>query len=170
MVGEQPLHPVAHPRPILLRQLELAVQVAPVFILDRGHVHHAPHRLGTSRQVTPQQIEQRHEINAVCLGATLLAVHLDTRRVDHQALDPLGHQKAVQPEAVSTGFVAAHHPRLRLQAELRLGPLDLAHQRLLIARGDLPTQGLLAVGAREPEQPSRSRRAPSRASGSRVLR
>jgi hypothetical protein len=57
MVGEQPLHPVAHPRAVLLRQLELAVQVTPVFILQRGHTNHAPYRLRTSRQMARQQIE-----------------------------------------------------------------------------------------------------------------
>jgi hypothetical protein len=123
---------VAHPGAILLRELQLPVKVAAVFVFHRGNPNHTPDRLRTARKVTRQKIEQRHQIHPVRLRAPLPSVHLDAGRVDDEVLDPMRGEEAMQPEAIPARFVAAHHPRIGREPKPLLRPGNLRQKRLSI--------------------------------------
>ena len=62
-------------------------------------------------------------------------------------------QEAMQPEAIPTGFIAAHYRRIGGQAETLLGQPDLVLERRGVAGGDLALPGGLAEAHREAQLP-----------------
>jgi len=81
------------------------------------------------------------------------AADLDAGRVHHQVGDVLALEKAVQPEAVPPGFVAAHDWRISRQAEALLGQRELLLERGRVAGGDLALPRGLAEADREAQLP-----------------
>ena len=96
---QQSLDAVDVPRPVSLHCAQLAVQVPLVFRFYARHVHHAPHLL-LAIVIANQHHHQLPHVQAVRLGPLRSPTDLDAGRVDHQILDLLRHQIAVQPEAL----------------------------------------------------------------------
>ena len=59
--------------------------------------------------------------------------------------DPVRLYKSVQPEAVTTGFIATHHRGAFGQAKALFGLGDFLQHAPLIARGDAPLAGFLTM-------------------------
>ena len=71
-----------------------------------------------------QHRQQLVAIEAVGLGPPGVSVHLDAGGVDHDVVDTLLDQPAVQPPAVAACFVARVHPGLRLELAALPGLAD----------------------------------------------
>jgi hypothetical protein len=50
--------------------------------------------------------QQRLDVDPVGFDPSRPSVHRDRRRIDHQVLNAVGDQEAVQPEAVAASLVA----------------------------------------------------------------
>ena len=135
--GQQSLHAIRHPRALLLHRPQLAMELAPILVLDRGHAHHAPD-VALARVVTPQQADQLAGVQPIRLRPPQPSIHFDARRVHHRVFDPYRGQVPVQPEAVTPGLVAAPHGAGRLQAEPLLGVPDLPRQPVAVSRRHRP--------------------------------
>src|SRR2546428_7129755 len=115
-------------RGLLLRQsCQLAVRAPRVFILSRRLVQHRPHALACT--VAQQHRQQLVAIEPVGLGAPGVPVHFDAGGVDHDVVDALLGQPAVQPPAVPAGFVAGIHLGLRLELAALPGLAYALHHR-----------------------------------------
>jgi hypothetical protein len=93
---------------------QFAVRAARVFVLRRRLVQHRPHAL--AGVVAQQHRQQLVAIEPVGLGTPGAPVHLDARGVDHDVVDALLDQPAVQPPAVAARLVARVHLGLGAQA------------------------------------------------------
>src|SRR5678810_169358 len=80
------------------------MRAARVFVLGRGLMHHRPNALAAV--MAQQHRQQLVAIEAVGLGPLGASVHFDAGGVDHDVVDTLLDQPAVQPPAVAAGFVA----------------------------------------------------------------
>ena len=153
---QQPFDPVAVSGALVDQPLPLARQPPGVLLLGRRRTHHAAHpRLAAV--VADQHPHQPLEIEPVGLGLPRTPRHLDARRIENPVLDPLIGKPAVQPEAVKTRLVAAHHTHRPAQLLLRLCPLlrdQLPHRRRIPARHQVPAQLALAA-QHHPDQPLR---------------
>ena len=99
---------------------QFAVRAARVFVLGRRLVQHRPHTL--AGVVAQQHRQQLVAIEPIGLGAPGAPVHLDARGVDHDVVDALLDQPAVQPPAVAAGLVAGVHLGLRRSGRSALAP------------------------------------------------
>jgi hypothetical protein len=128
-------------RDALSRQsLQLAVQPARVFVLGRGLVQHRPHA-GFARVITQQHRQQLVAIEPVGLGSPGASVDLDAGRVDHDAVDALPDQPAMQPPAISSCLVAGVHLHLCSELAALLGLAQAVNNRGRVA-------GIYRVSAR----------------------
>ena len=77
-------------------------------VLDGG-VGHAQHRAAPALAAVPgdERVEDALDVDAVALAPARAALGLQRARIDDQALDARGDQRAVQPEAFITRLVAA---------------------------------------------------------------
>ena len=101
--------------PLRLQHIQIPMQMPRRLVRLGGDADHAPHPFPA---VMPQQLSHQFDrVQAVGLRAPPPAIDLDARRIDHDIVDPAGHQRAVDPEPVSAGFVAAPHRRVGRQAE-----------------------------------------------------
>ena len=137
VVRQETLDAVAHSRPVLLRRLQLTMQMPSILFRDRRNPNHTPHRLRAPRHVASQQVAKACHVQPVRLGPSALLRNLDARGVDDQTLDALIHEKAMKPEPFPTRLVAAHDANIGWQAELLLRPGDLRQQDLSVARSDV---------------------------------
>src|ERR1700730_3252038 len=88
--------------------------------------------------LTHQHRQQLVAIEAVGLGAPGTTIDFDAGRIDHQIVDALRNQPAVQPETVATRLIATVHDHCsdQTRACLRLGdgrqrcPLIASHHRV----------------------------------------
>ena len=93
---------------------ELTVQLPPVLVRDTGHVQDAPDPALTLAEQEPYE---RGRVEPVGLSAPRAAVLGDACRVDDVTRDAAGGERAMEPEAVTAGLVAAHDWRVRREAE-----------------------------------------------------
>jgi hypothetical protein len=112
--------------------------------------------LRATGEVTLQQVQQSLEIDSIRLRAPSPAIHLEARGIDHEILDAVRDQEAMQPEAIAAGLVQAHHANrrnsasrnpkrislLRAAGELALRPLDRREQPAPIACDHLAPKDL----------------------------
>jgi hypothetical protein len=115
-------------------------------------MHHAPYLTCTIR-IPDQPAQQLPHISPIALGATLATVDCKGRGIDHMLGDPLGLQKAVEPEAFTTGFRTTHHRRGFRQTKASFGLVDFLEHARLVARGDAPFAWFLTMARGETKLP-----------------
>lgn len=93
---------------------QLSVRAARVFGLGARFAQHRPHAL--TRMLSQQHDQQLVSVQAIGLGSPGTPIDLDARGVDHDVVDALLDQPAVQPPAVAAGLVAAVDLALGAQA------------------------------------------------------
>jgi hypothetical protein len=116
------------------------MELAAVCIVDTWHPDDNPQPLFPGG-IPEQPHEQRMHVEAIRLRTSLAAIDFDARRVNHAGLDTMGDQEPMESEAIPTGLVAAHHPRVFRQSKALLGPVNLCQHRVLSqSEFRLPTQ------------------------------
>jgi len=98
---------------------QLTVRAARVFGLGARFAQHRPHAL--TAMVSQQHDQQLVAVQAIGLGASGTPIDLDARGVDHDVVDALFDQPAVQPPTVAAGLVAGVDLALGAQAAARAG-------------------------------------------------
>ncbi|MFP4891713.1 hypothetical protein [Paraburkholderia sp. EG304] len=93
---------------------EFAVRAASVFLLGRGLAQHRPHAL--AGVMAPEHGKQLVTIEAIVLGPPCASVHFDAGSINHDVVDALPAQPAVQPPPVAPGLIAGVNLGLRLEA------------------------------------------------------
>jgi hypothetical protein len=152
LTGQQAFEPVDVPRLVTFERQQLAVQMARVFRLDAGHVHHTP-QLVLAQVIAHQHHHQLACVNPVGLGVLGATIRFDAGRIHHQILNVMGQQVAMQPESVAARFVATLHRCTLGQAEALLGPCDLLFKCCQVARRDLAPARFLTQSDREAQRP-----------------
>jgi hypothetical protein len=94
---------------------------------------HPPDLLLT-RAVADQHGEQFPGVESVGLRASPTTFDLDTRRIDHNVVDPMCHEAAMQPEPVPSSLITAIDAGVIGQPKAFLRPGDLAPESPEIAR------------------------------------
>ncbi len=115
----------------------------PVFVDLARHADHMPHPV-LPRMIADQHLIQLRVVEPVGLGPARPAVDFNRRRVDDDVGNAAGEERAVQPEAVSAGFVATADQRLRRQREAPPGPGDLLVEHAELAGANGPVARALA--------------------------
>ncbi len=131
---------------------QLAVQVALILGGQAGYLDDAPHPRRTA-VIAQEHGQQLLDVEAVGLGVLAAAADRDAGRIHHPVSHVLALAKAVQPEAVAAGFVAAQHRRRGGQAEPLLGQRELLFERGRGARSDLALARGLAEADGEAQLP-----------------
>ena len=152
LADQQALDAVHVARAFTFQGQQLAVQMALIFGGQAGDLHDAPHA-GLTAVVAQEHGDQLLDVEAIGLGVLAATTDLDAGGIYDQVGDVLAFEKAVQPEAVPAGFVAAHHRCSSGQAEPLLGQRDLLLERGRVASGDLALPRGLAEADREAQLP-----------------
>ena len=100
------------------------MELPAVFLVYAGYPHDTPDFLLTGH-VTQQHRQKLVDIEPIRFSPPLAAIDLNTGRVDHEVLDAMGHQGAVQPEAIAASLVTAHDMGLVGEAKALLRSCDL---------------------------------------------
>jgi hypothetical protein len=131
---QEPLHTIAHPRPVMLRRRECTVELPAIFLVHTGHPHHTPDVLlaGYGAQQHGQPLADSEPLR---LGPALAAMDRKTGRVDAEVLDPMGPHGAVQPASLAASLVAAHDAGVLGQVKALRRPRDL-----LLSPCDIPSR------------------------------
>ena len=110
LATEQALDAGRRTGPLLLQGFQVPVQMPLVLGFHRGHMHHPPH-LTFAIRIAHQHAQQLAHVQPIALGPTLAAIDCNGGGIHHVVGDPLRLQKAMQPEAFTTRFIATHHRR-----------------------------------------------------------
>ena len=152
LADQQTLDAVHVTRALAFQGQQLAVEMTLIFGGQAGDLDDAPHPRLTG-VVAQEHGHQFLDVEAIGLGVLAAAADLDAGRVHHQVGDVLALEKAVQPKAVTTGFVAAHDRRISRQTETLLGQRNLLLERRRVAGGDLLLPRRLAEADGEAQLP-----------------
>jgi hypothetical protein len=101
-----------------------------------------------------QHAQQLAHVQGIALGSTLAAIDLNRGGIHHGVGDPLSLQKTVQPEALTTRFIATHHRRAFRKTKALFGTGNFLEQARLMTRCDRALTRLLTVPGGESELPS----------------
>ena len=115
VIGEQALDPVDVAGRVLFQRLEPAMELARVLPFHRGNADDAPWLF--TEAPTHKHGDQLDGIEAIGLAAARSARDLDRGGVDDDVLNADMSQETVNPESVTTGFVAADDPGVRSETE-----------------------------------------------------
>ena len=151
--SEETLDAVGDASAVGLEGEELAVKVAGVLGLGRGHMDDGPDTQ-LSIVVADEHREELAGVDAVGLEAPLAAVDLDGRGVDDEVeAMGLGLKEAMDPESVATGLVARDHRHRVGQIETFASESDLTGQGVEVSGWNVAEAGLLAVAGGEGQFP-----------------
>src|SRR5512139_726879 len=128
------------------------MQLALVFYFHTRHMHHTPD-LWLSLMVAQEHGEQLPHIQPVGLCPPRPPIDFDAGRIHHHVLAPLRGQIAMQPEAVSSRFIATLHDGLLLQAKPLFGKPDFIAQTSQISASYAPQPRRLPKAYREAQLP-----------------
>jgi len=120
------------PGAINLQGSELSMEMSIVFILGGGHADDAPGSLLTV-VIADQHRQQLPDVEAVGLGALRATIHFDAGRVDHEILDVVGQEVAMEPEAITASLIATEDTSRSGQSEALLGQADFRLQGQRVA-------------------------------------
>jgi hypothetical protein len=149
------MQPIHHGRPVARHRIEFPIERAPIFIALARHVHHLPHA-SIARDKPHQHQHQLLGIRAVVLHAPRAAVHFNTGGIDDVILDAARVERAMQPEPIAPGLVAADHASGGRQREAPLRARDLVLEPIKRARGDAAHPRPLAEAGRKRQLPRRA--------------
>jgi hypothetical protein len=128
--------------PIGFRRDRRDVHLAPATTIAGGGVHQLP--------------EQGGGVQPICLRTASPSIDGNTRRIDHDIVDGLCAQRAMQPEGLTTRFVTAPHGRVRWEVESPFRRRDLLNELVHMASGDRPDTRLRFPDDSEGELPARA--------------
>jgi len=103
--------------------------------------------------VAAQHGHQLGGVEAIVLGPTLPAIHLDRGRIANEVVDPFGEQPAMQPKTIAACLVARMHGGIGGQTEPFLGASDFSENGLAIACRRRPHSWRLPKAGRESKLP-----------------
>src|SRR5258706_13324956 len=129
---------------LVAQALELAAGTAGVFLLGRGLMQHSPD-LGLPVVVAHEQLEQLVAIDAIGFGAPAPARDLDAGGIDHDVVNAVLAQPAMQPPAVTAGLVAGVERRRGRNAKAHTGLGGAAQESLGVACGNGEAAGRATV-------------------------
>src|SRR5262249_52239435 len=96
---------------------------------------------------------QLAHVQAITLGPTLAPIDFNRGGIHHMVGDALRVQKAMEPEAVTTGFLATDDRCACRQTKASFGLSDFLEQARLVARGDSALTRLLTRPRSEAQLP-----------------
>jgi hypothetical protein len=153
LCSEQSLDAVGDTGSSGLEREELAVKVARILGLGRGHMDNGPDP-DLAVVVTDEHTEELAGVDAVGLETTAAAVDLDGSGVDDEVvLSGLGLEETVDPEAVTASLEAGDERHGVRESEASAGERDLAGERVEVSGRHVAETGLLAVAGREGQLP-----------------
>ena len=128
------------------------MQLPPILFWRRRDVDHVPDA-PLPCGVAEQHRQELPDVEPIGLRPPPAPIDLDARGIDHQIRDALRGERAVQPEAIAPGFVAAQHSRRGREPEAPLRLSELGRQHRQIARRDRPLARGLAEARGEAQLP-----------------
>ncbi len=128
------------------------MQMASILGLHGWNPNHTPHA-PFSGLVPDQHSEQFLPVQPIGLHPALAPVHFDACRIHDEALNALGLQPPMEPEALPARLVAGHDPHLSLQPEPPLRILDLSENCAPVSRSYLPLPGFTTHTSSHGESP-----------------
>lgn len=142
LTGQQPLDAIGVATAIAPGEQQFAMHLALILGRRRRDPHHTPHLLLAAGRAE----EHRHElagVETIGLRPPAAAIDFDARRVHDAVGDAATRERAVQPEPVPAGLVAALDRGTSRDPEvcLRTGDLRVAHREF--ARRDGTHEGRL---------------------------
>src|SRR4051794_5631961 len=156
LAGEQPPDPVRVPGPLLEQRAALTCQPAAVLLLRARRPHH---RADAPLAARPghQRAHELLAVDRVGLGPAMPPVDRDRGRIDDVALDPVGLEQAMQPEAVEARLLDDDHPDRHAGPPLRRRPQpgEQVEQRATVAAAHRMLGQLLAAGRAHGHEPAR---------------
>ncbi len=103
--------------------LQFAVQMPPVLVVFRGNADRTEH-IGLATVPPAQYSEHFLDVDPIGLDSLLPSVLLDAGRVDDDILDTVVLQAAVNPETISSSFVATDYRRVFGKPKSFAGEID----------------------------------------------
>ncbi len=152
--GAQSLDPVDQANALLQQRGPLAARTTRILLVRRRRADHGAD-LRLAAGPGHQRPQQSLGIQAVRLGPPGTAVDLQRTRVHDMAADAVRLEKAVQPEPVAAGLVAARHVRAHAGASFHAGS-DAGKQvehRLSVTGGEPMQLDLRGIGGMQRHQP-----------------